>query len=289
MTNKKLEWKRVLIFFVLSYALTWIPAIIMNKTIGYENYFAWTKYTLLNMYLMLAPAIANVLTRLITKEGLKESFLRLHLKKNVKYYLSAVFFPPVCSIISGALISVFWGKLDFAASFEEYSPMFMLGISLTVISMAVPQAFYCFGEEFGWRAYLYPKLEKLLGTPAAIIIGGIIWGIWHAPLTVEGHNFGTDYWGFPWLGIIMMSIFCITVGAVLMWLTKRTGSVYPAAIAHAAINGANLMPLFANGYQEDLNAFNVFIAEMIPMAAVGICADVILCRKPKAIQEAAAE
>lgn len=259
--------------------LTWIPAIIMNKTIGYENYFAWTKYTLLNMYLMLAPAIANVLTRIITKEGLKESYLHLNLQKNVKPYLFAVFFPPVCSVFGGMLVSVFYGKLDFAASFERYSPAFMLGASLTIISVAVPQAFYCFGEEFGWRAYLYPKLEKLVGTPGAIVIGGIIWGVWHAPLTVKGHNFGTDYPGFPWLGIVVMSIFCIVMGAVLMWLTKKTGSVYPAAIAHASLNGASLTALFANGYPEDLNDMQIFIPVMLPVAAVGIFAAVLLCKQ----------
>ena len=279
MINKKAEWKRVLIFFILSYALTWIPAIIMNTVVGYENYFTSNRYLLFNMYLMLTPAIANVLTRLITREGWKESFLHLNLQKNVKPYLFAVFFPPVCSIIGGMLISIFFGKLDFGESFERYSPVFMLGISLTAISAAVPQAFYCFGEEFGWRAYLYPKLEKLLGTPAAIILGGIIWGVWHAPLTVEGHNFGTDYPGYPWLGILTMCLFCITVGAVLMWLTKRTGSVYPAAIAHASINGANLNALFANGYPEDLNGVQIFIPAMLPALAVGVFAFVLLCKR----------
>ena len=203
----------------------------------------------------------------------------LHILKNVKYYLFAVFFPPICSLIGGILVSIFYGKLDFAASFERYSPAFMLGISLTAISLAVPQAFYCFGEEFGWRAYLYPKLEKLLGTPGAIILGGIIWGVWHAPLTVEGHNFGTDYPGYPWLGIVLMSVFCIFVGAFFMWLTKRTGSVYPASIAHAALNGANLMALFANGYPEDINEFRIFIAAMIPLMVVGLFAFVILCKR----------
>ena len=253
-----------------SYVLMWIPAIIMNKTVGYENYFISPKYMLFAVYLMLTPSIANVLTRLITKEGWKESFLHLHLQKNVRYYIFAVFFPPACSLIGGALLSLFYGKLDFAAIFARYSPLFIIGASLTLISMAVPLAFYCFGEEFGWRAYLYPKLEKLLGTPGAIIVGGIIWGVWHAPLTVEGHNFGKGYWGFPWLGIVLMSLFCIAVGAVFMLITKRTGSIYPASIAHAVNNSANLMALFANDYSEELTGVQTFIPVMLPVVIIGV-------------------
>ena len=281
MTNKKAEIKRVLIFVFIAFVITWIPEIIMNKTVGFEDYFFSPKYTIITLYSMLTPAIANVLTRLITKEGWGESYLHLHLQKNVKYYLFAAFFPAVGSIIGGILISIFFGKLDFGASFKEYPPMFMVGVSLTMISMALPQAFYCFGEEFGWRAYLYPKLEKLMGVPGAVIIGGIIWGVWHAPLTVEGHNFGTDYRGYPWLGVILMCIFCILIGAVLMWLTKKTGSVYPAAIAHAVNNGANLTPLFANDYPENTEGSGLFMVIFIPTFILGTVIFILMLRQSK--------
>ena len=280
-TNKKAEIKRVLIFVFITFVITWIPEIIMTNTVGFDELFTSPKYLLINLYSMLTPAIGNVLTRVITKEGLAESYLHLNLQKNVKYYLFAMLFPAVSSVIGGALISVFFGKLDFAASFERYSPMFMAGISLTVISLSLPNAFYCFGEEFGWRAYLYPKLEKLTGTPGAVIIGGIIWGVWHAPLTVKGHNFGTDYWGYPWLGIVIMSLFCIFIGAVLMWLTKKTGSVYPAAIAHAVNNGANLTALFANDYPEKIDGAQLFAVVFIPTFILGAVIFVLMMKQKK--------
>ena len=285
MTNKKLEWKRVLIFVLIAFVITWIPEIIMTKTVGFDEYFFSPKYLLVTMYSMLTPAIANVLTRLITKEGWGESYLHLHLQKNVKYYLFAAFFPAVSSIIGGVLISIFFGRLDFGASFERYSPMFMLGVSLTMISLSLPNAFYCFGEEFGWRAYLYPKLEKLMGTPGAVIIGGIIWGVWHAPLTVKGHNFGTDYWGFPWLGILLMCAFCILIGAVFMWLTKKTGSVYPAAIAHAVNNGANLTALFANDYPEVVEGSKLFAAVFLPTFILGVVIFILMMRQKNTAPE----
>lgn len=61
------------------------------------------------------------------------------------------------------------------------------------------------GEIKCWRAYLLPKLRMSLSDRAALIITGVIWGIWHLPVIVMGHNYGTDYWGYPWLGILTMT------------------------------------------------------------------------------------
>ncbi|MEN6349562.1 MAG: CPBP family intramembrane glutamic endopeptidase [Syntrophomonas sp.] len=37
------------------------------------------------------------------------------------------------------------------------------------------------GEELGWRGYLLPKLRMLLSDRAALIVTGLIWGVWHLP------------------------------------------------------------------------------------------------------------
>jgi len=42
---------------------------------------------------------------------------------------------------------------------------------------------FTFGEEFGWRGYLLPRLAPLGGISAAIITG-VIWGLWHTPVIV---------------------------------------------------------------------------------------------------------
>lgn len=83
---------------------------------------------------------------------------------------------------------------------------------------------------------MMPKLIELMGMPKAIIVGGIIWGLWHAPLTCVGHNFGMDYPGFPYLGIILMCLFCTALGTVLMYVTIKTNSIWPAAFMHAVNN-----------------------------------------------------
>ena len=83
---------------------------------------------------------------------------------------------------------------------------------------------------------MMPKLIELMGMPKAIIVGGIIWGLWHAPLTCVGHNFGMDYPGFPYVGIVLMCLFCTALGTVLMYVTIKTNSIWPAAFMHAVNN-----------------------------------------------------
>jgi membrane protease YdiL (CAAX protease family) len=45
-----------------------------------------------------------------------------------------------------------------------------------------------FGEEFGWRGYLLPRLLPLGEVKAAIIVG-LIWGPWHLPVLIVGLNY----------------------------------------------------------------------------------------------------
>ncbi len=59
-----------------------------------------------------------------------------------------------------------------------------------------------------------------------------------------GHNYGTNYAGYPWLGILMMTIFCMSFGCFVSWLTLKEGSIWPAVIAHAVLNGLAGISLF---------------------------------------------
>src|SRR5690606_13998217 len=68
---------------------------------------------------------------------------------------------------------------------------------------------------------------------------GVIWGLWHAPVTLLGYN-------YPELGAwaaLMFVGFCVLFGAILGWLRLRSGSVWPAAIGHGALNGIAALPM----------------------------------------------
>ena len=91
-------------------------------------------------------------------------------------------------------------------------------------------------KKSGFRGYMMPKLMKLFGTGKAAIVGGTIWGLWHLPLICMGQNFGTEYPGYPFLGILLMTVNCICAGSVLTFLTIKSKSIWPAAVMHAVNN-----------------------------------------------------
>ena len=85
------------------------------------------------------------------------------------------------------------------------------------------------GGAISCRAWLAP-----LGGVRAAILVSLIWGFWHAPVIVlDSYN----YPNHPWLGVLMMMLFCVLLSIIFAWLRFRSGSVWPSTLAHAAYNG----------------------------------------------------
>ena len=121
-------------------------------------------------------------------------------------------------------------------------------ILLAPILNAIPT----FGEEFGWRGYLQPKLLPL-GNRKAILLTGVIWGVWHWPIILMGYNYGSSYFGAPFLGPLAMVWFTITLSALFGWATIKSESVWPGVIGHGAINGiASIGVFFVQGMPDPL-------------------------------------
>ena len=235
MKSDKKTTRRILLFLALSFLPPWVLMFLYIAKYGKSMDGAY--YGMICSIAMLVPAIANILTRVITREGFDGSMLALKFKGNVRYLLIALCFPIVCGYITA---------LASAATFIPNCSALDIIIKTDHLNVAA-MALYCtgvsvlgiipgFGEEFGWRAYLTPKLEEKMPFPAAITVSGIIWGLWHAPLIVCGHNFGTNYSGYPYAGIVLMCVFCIFLGLFLTALVKATNSVIPAALGHIAFN-----------------------------------------------------
>lgn len=85
------------------------------------------------------------------------------------------------------------------------------------------------GEEIGWRGFLFPRLRDRLGATGAVLASGVLWGAWHAPLILLGYNYPSN----PRLGVLMMCVSCIGLGALLAWVSQRGASVWPAALGTA--------------------------------------------------------
>ena len=257
MNTKNQDFRRTLIYLFLTFGLTWgYCFLILYPTIRGEALSGVPSVTaqLMTAACMFFPAIGTLLTRLITKEGFKNTWLRPNLKKNIKFYLLAWFGPAVLTFAGmGLYFLIFPNNLDlsfryFTATLEAAgAPMETLPMPIGTLMLVqcvqglllapILNFVTCFGEEWGWRGYLLPKLKKNLPTLPTLLISGIIWGLWHAPLTAIGHNYGIGYPGFPFAGIAMMCVFCTVIGIFMSYVTLKTQSCIPAILAHGAVNG----------------------------------------------------
>lgn len=292
--EKKLTILRLAIFFAIAFIPVAVIAFAMKAYFG-DNIFASKNPDVtaaavsMTTCLMCMPAFAALITRLATKEGFKNSYLGFSPKGKWKYYLVSLFLKPVEVVLNCIIICLVFLK--------GFSPAEILGDNISgglarlfmQFAVSVIMFFPAFGEEWGWRGYMMPKLIELMGKPAAVVVGGIIWGLWHAPFTVQGHNFGVDYVGFPYVGIALMCAFCVAMNALLTWLTERTKSIYPASFCHMINNNCSpgvLMTYFfsAQAYAKvsEQNALSVFFAGCGLSLVIGVVFFVLLCRKEPA-------
>lgn len=212
---------------------------------------------LLNTVVMWTPALAVWLMWLAGRRRPVLSFsLRPALRRNWKWYLAAWALSLAAAVL-GALLYFGVYPRDFDSTLPALAPMMeQAGISRsTVVSLLlgvlvygpVINLFFAIGEEIGWRGFLYPALRQRMSTLPACLLVGAIWGLWHTPVNLMGHNYGTSYPGFPWLGILGMCLFTTSAGTFLAWLSERSGSLWPAALAHGTINAAAQVALLFRG------------------------------------------
>ena len=243
--EKNIDKRRLYIFISIVFILSWGWIAIIPLT-G-DNYGSTKSFLILSI-LMLIPTLSSILTRVITKEGFKNMYLKPRFKKNIKYYLTAYFMTNVFIILGTVVFFIiFPNMLDTnLTSFKKLLQNQGINMDVNIILIVqfaqailigpIINIIFTLGEEIGWRGYLLQKLCKQFSVKKSIIISGVIWGIWHAPVIAMGHNYGTGYLGAPWAGIFAMIVFCIVLGSYFSYLTIKTKSVIPAGIAHSAVN-----------------------------------------------------
>ena len=251
--TKKMIVKRILIYILISFLLPWL-ALLVSGLCG-NTYESGITQIILS-FAMLCPTIAVFATIKLTKEdilivGEKSLNLGISLKGKKKWWFLLGIFTPIIYVELGYLLYyVFFPKAYDLALLDEVVAVFgikreMLWVVTFYFMLSAIWLSVCaLGEEIGWRAYLYPKLEEIMGEGKALLLGGVIWAVWHFPMLYIGHNFGKGYWGEPWSGFVAFTIYCVAIGSVLYFFTKKTKSVWVAGFMHSIHNtlaGASIL------------------------------------------------
>lgn len=239
-------------------------------------------YVIYHVFLF-SPLIGCVVARLVTREGFRDGILWPRFFGNAKAYVLAIVLPLLAGLLGAATCAI---ALHAGLTLKLEGGLRMACLSLLLLFAQVYYvAFITAGEELGWRALLYDKLEILLGTNGSVIVGGIIWGLWHFPaLYYDGLNFGKDYPGFPIVGILLMCISTIFMGAALQLVRKMSGSVIPACIFHGVVDSVygGLLSLFLDAELVRGHRFIIGICGLlVPAVIIGLPCWILLARRGK--------
>lgn len=281
-TEGSINNKRIALFLIITFVITYAVEIffIMPMAGSADLNQAMMAQSLMAL-VMFIPSIGAVLTRILTKERFLGSniYLSLNLKRNLKYY-GLAWFGFAALIIFGAVLyflifpKQFDANLGYAAAVlnaqapvtpEEVKQTMISQIIMGILLSPLLNIMNCFGEEWGWRGYLLPKMLKRFPVVPTLLITGLIWGLWHAPLTMMGHNYGVGYPGFPYTGIMAMCAFCIVIGIILSYVTIKTKSCIPAILGHGMLNGFSAIGMYLTSLE---NPFNIFLGPT-PVGLIG--------------------
>ncbi|SFT55412.1 CAAX protease self-immunity [Actinopolyspora lacussalsi subsp. righensis] len=269
------EYDRVDVRGVVGFVLiAYIPAWLLTLPLWLSGQgLSWGWYPPLLIAMMFMPAVATFVTnRWISPRGriLRETGVThpSGIRGWWRYGLLGWIGAPVAMLLAllvGWALTVYdahWfdftglpGQLRFALTDQAPDSAFVGGLLLVshVFVFGWLNVIPAAGEEWGWRGYLTPALLPL-GQPAAFLITGVLWGLWHAPLLILGYNYPT----VPVVAaFIMMIIFCVLVSALLGWLRLASRSVWPAVVAHGFLNAAAVLPAVFNAPEETFSNVSV--------------------------------
>ncbi|GAI83089.1 unnamed protein product, partial [marine sediment metagenome] len=209
----------VLLFFILTYVITWGWALMIiylfsniYQLRGYDS-FIGILCTIFVGIQSFGPAFAAIIIIAYYegKKGLKRFAKRL-IKFKVKYYwYLLVFFMPIVVYSIPILIDLIAGN----PSNYNYLDVSSWGITLSVIVTNI--VFAGLAEEPGWRGFAVPALNKKFRPIVSGIIIGVIWAFWHLMQYIYG--------GRPW-ETFPQFVFTVTViSCIYVWIYLKTESI----------------------------------------------------------------
>ena len=189
---------------------------------------------------MLIPMLAVIFTQLIFKEKVF-SGCGISLRFNRWWWIGWLLMTVIALATLG--VSLLMPGESFASDSEALQQgMAQLGgggvwafLAISVFSGMIAGAtintVFAFGEEVAWRGFLIKEFAGKKFLTVSLIIG-VIWGFWHFPLILLGHNYPQH----PVLGVFLMVVFCVMLTPILIYFRKKSGTVLVPAIMHGTIN-----------------------------------------------------
>lgn len=198
---------------------TWVVTLLLfiDPAVGLKSF----------TFLMFLPAIVAVIFSRMNHTKLTP----FKKKMNARSLLFGIFYP-LFFVFLCAFVSQFMKIANWHVQ-EEFD----LGRVITVMVTLCASLFAVFGEEYGWRGYLLPKLTEQYGKVKATTIVGIVWAVYHAPAVyLLAKTTGMDN---PLLLCLIQSCVVFTISFAISYCYYLSGNLLPVMLYHAIWNVAN--------------------------------------------------
>lgn len=207
-------------FFALTFAVTWICFIVVaaaipaSSPLGYALVFVGA----------FAPSLA-ALSLTVKDEG--DAGVRallgrvLQWRAPLRLYVFAAGYMAAVKLTAALLYRTAAGSWPRFGAEPWYIVLFAVVISTPF------QA----GEEIGWRGYALPRLASRYGLPAASLLLGLIWAVWHLPQFFIRES---DTYRQPFF-IFVLQVVALSVALAWLW-ARSGGSLLLPMLLHSAVN-----------------------------------------------------
>ena len=259
-----------LITFILA---AFLPMVGIGAAIHFSE--SIVKY-LLSAVAMFIPVLAVIFTQVIFKEPVLRG-VGLSFKINRWWVIGWLLIPVIALAIVGMTLlmpGAKWTpdndtmKMALQAMPEGFGVWGFIGVTMLsgLLSGVTINAVFALGEEIAWRGFLLNMFSGKKFWKVALCTG-IIWGLWHAPIILNGHNYPQH----PVVGVFLMVVFCVLMTPILMYFRQKSGSVIVPAIMHGTFNAVAGLPLMIITPANDLLYGATGLAGMIVLLIVNLC------------------
>lgn len=182
---------------------------------------------------MFVPFASMLVTMLLTGEGfIKDGWKQLGFHRfQMKIFFWALIIPMIPIFLGYAIV---WltglGTFGLEEQYVGRELFLFVGFFITLITSSLTVTL---GEEIGWRGYLAAKLKKM-GLAKALLLNGLIWGLFHLPIMLFTDIYHADVNLFVFIPMFMATV--TLAGAFITYVRYATGSIWPSIIAHSAHN-----------------------------------------------------
>jgi len=238
------------------------------------------------VYMFIPLTAAVVVQKGVYREPLRRP-LAISFRPNA-WFLAAIAIPPSIALLTlgvGLLLPGVTFSAGMEGMFERYGDLlppeqleqmrqqsetmpvhpFFPALAGGIVGGVTVNTVAAFGEEAGWRGFLQHELAPL-GFWRSSFLVGLIWGVWHAPLILQGHNYPEH----PVAGVAMMTVMTVLIAPLLTLVRYRAGSVLAAAMFHGVLNGTAALAILVVQGGSDLLVGITGLAGFIVLAALDL-------------------